>query len=511
MTETKIIRGRWVITGGAEDDPVLSDGAVAVEGDSIAAVGPWADLRQRYPDAAVIGSADTAVMPGLINAHHHSSGVSSLQQGVSDLLLEAWLLALRRGRPTDVYLNTLLSSARLLRTGVTSVVDVHSGRDTADGYADGVRRALQAYDESGMRVAFAAGFSTQSLIVAGAGEDETFLAGLPADARRYAEHLLPKPGDMTEDEYFAIMDEHWQAHRAHPRIDLWFAPPGPQWVSDAFMQRSAEQAATYDAGLQTHVTESIYEKLHGPRFYGKPTMLHLHDLGVLSPRFSIAHGVWLTDAEIEIMAETGAAVSHNPSSNLRLRAGIAPLNALLAAGTTTALGMDGTTLNDDEDMFTEMRLAMRLHRTPLLATPAPEPRQVFEVATAGGAQLLGKENRLGRLDAGYAADLVVLDLDHITWPWVAPECDGRDLILMRARASDVDTVLVNGEVVLKHGKPTRFDAAAAGREMAERLAREAYPQEGAELAAVLWPHIEAYYLGWELPAFTPYIQYNSSQ
>ncbi len=103
------------------------------------------------------------------------------------------------------------------------------------------------------------------------------------------------------------------------------------------MQRIAEQAERYDTGIQTHVCESVYEKLHGPRFHGKPTLLYLRDLGVLSPRFSIAHGVWLTDAEIEALREAGAAVSHNPGSNLRLRAGIAPLDALRKRSSTERL------------------------------------------------------------------------------------------------------------------------------------------------------------------------------
>ncbi|MCH8154409.1 MAG: amidohydrolase family protein, partial [Proteobacteria bacterium] len=295
----------------------------------------------------------------------------------------------------------------------------------------------------------------------------------------------------------------------HPRLDLWFGPPGPQWVSDSFLQRIAERAEAADVGVQTHVTESIYEKLHGPRFYGQDTLAHLRDLGVLSPRFSIAHGVWLTEREIEILAETGAAVSHNPSSNLRLRAGIAPVNALLEAGVTVALGMDGTSLNDDEDMFTEMRLALRLHRTPMLGGPAPSVARIFEIATAGGAKLLRKEATLGRLAPGFAADLVLVDLERITWPWTAPEIDPRELVVLRARAGDVDTVLIAGEVVLEGGQPTRFDPAEAGKELAERLAATAYPRERAALVARLLPHLEAYYQAWEMPQLTPYSLYNS--
>jgi len=448
-------------------------------------------------------------MPGLINAHHHSAGASALQHGLPDMLLEPWILAHARMRPSDFGLAVLLSAGRLLRSGVTSVVDVVSGRGPAAGYAERLRGGLQAYDRAGMRVAYAAGSTEQSFLVHGTGQDEAFLASLPADLAEKARSLLPQDGDMDHQDYFAVMEEILRDYRDHELIEPWFAPPGPQWVSDPVLQEIAERAASHDVGIQTHLCESFYEKLHGPRFYGKSALAHLRDLGVLSPRFSIAHGVWLSAADIEIMCETGCAVSHNPSSNLRLRAGIAPLRAFLAAGATAALGMDGTTLDDDEDMFTEIRLALRLQATPLIDEPTPTPREIFSMATLGGAKLLRREGLFGRLAEGFAADLVLVDLERITWPWVAPECDPRDLILMRAQAGDVAEVLVNGETVLKDGQPTRFDIREAGREFAERMAREAPLNEASELVEVLIPRLEAYYGTWDVPPLDPFMRYNS--
>lgn len=511
MRTPRLVRGRWVITGAGADEPVLADAAVVVVGDRVHATGPWGRLREEYPDAEVLGSADAAVLPGFVNAHHHSNGVTHLQQGVADDLLELWLLDLRRRRRTDPYLDTLLSAARLLRTGVTSTVEVRSLRGSAAVGADQAVQALRAYDEAGLRVAFAPGISDQSHLVWGgdASHDERFLKSLPDEARLAAAALLPSRDDMDVEEYFALIDDLWRRYLDHPRIDIWFGPPGPQWVSDAFMQRIAEKAAAYGTGVQTHVAESFYEKLHGPKFHGRPILQHLHKLGVLSPRFSIAHGVWLTDAEIAVLSETGAGVSHNPGSNLRLRAGIAPLEALLSADVAVALGMDGTTLNDDEDMFTELRLALRLHRAPQLGACPPSPCDILRIATAGGAKLLGKETSLGRLAPGYAADLVVVDLARLSWPWVAPEMDPRDLVVARARAGDVRTVLVAGEVVLEDGQPTRFDAEAAGRELAARLAAEPYPADMADRIALLRPHLERHYGAWRPRRLEPYVTYNS--
>ncbi len=509
MPNSYLVRGRWIVTGADVDDPTLDDGALRVTEGRIAELGGWRDLRSSHPDLPVIGSEQVAVMPGLINAHHHSAGASALQHGLPDMLLEPWILAHARMRPSDLGLAVLLSAARLLRSGVTSVVEVVSGRGPAPAYAERLRHGLKAYEKSGMRVAFAAGTTEQSFLVHGSGQDEAFLASLPPDLAHRARGLLPQNGDMDREDYFAIMEEILRDYRDHPLIEPWFAPPGPQWVSDATLQEVAERAHTHDVGIQTHLCESLYEKLHGPRDYGQTTLAHLRDLGVLSPRFSIAHGVWLNEADIEIMAETGAAVSHNPSSNLRLRAGIAPLQAFLGAGVTTGLGMDGTTLDDDEDMFTEIRLALRLQADPRIGAPVPAPSEVFSLATLGGAKLMRREGQFGRLAEGYAADLVLVDLSRITWPWVAPECDPRDLILMRAKAADVTQVLVNGETVLKDGRPTNFDVMEVGRELAERLAEETALDDATRLVETLIPHLETFYRAWEMPPLDPYGQYNS--
>ncbi|MGE3912013.1 MAG: amidohydrolase family protein, partial [Chloroflexota bacterium] len=292
--------------------------------------------------------------------------------------------------------------------------------------------------------------------------------------------------------------------------NVWLGPPGPNWVTDDFLVRIAELARTYETGIQTHVSESLYEKLYGPRTYGGASVIqHLKELGVLGPRFSLAHAVWLTEAEIAILAETGTSISHNPSSNLRLRAGIAPARALLAAGGTVGLGLDGHGFDDDDDIFREMRVATWLQRGPVIGTPTLAPRQALGLATTGGAKLLGKEGQLGRLAPGYAADLVIVNLERITWPWIAPEADPRDLLVLRAQARDVQTVLVGGEIVLQDGRPTGFDVDAVTAEFAEQMAAIPFPTETDQRISLLREHLEAFYQGWEQPELEPYIRYNS--
>jgi cytosine/adenosine deaminase-related metal-dependent hydrolase len=501
-----LVRGGLVVISAEE--PVRSDAAVVVRGDGVEDVLDWRAAQVRYPDANVIGSSRFAVLPGLINAHHHGWAVSSVQLGLGESPLEPWLLAWAGLRDRNRYLDKLLSAARLLSTGVTATVDVWSGSGPAEGFATAVRDALRAYRETGIRVAFAPGIKTQSFLVWGTGEDRRFIDSLPVELKGAARSFIPD-GQLSEDDYFDVMSDLGRNCAGHDRVRLWYSAPGPQWVNDAFLQRIAAQAETTDVGLQTHVNESLYEKLHGPRAYGTSTMLHLERLGVLSPRFSIAHGVWLDDDEIDAMARTGAAVSHNPGSNLRLFAGIAPLNRLREAGVTVGLGMDATTLDDEEDMFAEMRLALRLHREPTLVAPHPSPRDILAVATLGGAKLMLSERRLGRLAPGYAADLVLIDMDRVRSPWAAPECDDLDLLLLRCGRRDVDTVLVGGEVVYADGAPTRFDVLAAGEELAREMAATAFPAEAAEAVRALTPYLEGWYRAWDHPALEPRTIYNS--
>jgi len=505
VAQTKLIKGRWVV-GHSE---VFDDAVVVVVGDTIAEIGDASALQKKYPQACVIGSDETAVLPGFVNAHHHSHGFSRIQNAHSDDLLESWILGFAGLRSGATFEGTLLSAAEQLRSGVTSIVDVHSGGGSAADYERSVDDGLRAYEQVGVRVAFATGTSTQSRLVHGQGEDQLFIEQLPGDLREAARSLLPGAGRVTGTEFLDIVEARVRKYQSHPLIDVWFAPPGPQWVSDELMCQIAERAQRLDTNVQTHCNESFYEKRHGDLFYGRPTVEHLEHLGVLSDRFSIAHGVWLTESEIAALARTGAAVSHNPSSNLRLRAGIAPLNDMLASGATVALGMDGTTINEDEDMFNELRLALRLNRVPHYGATVPGVEQVFKMATSGGAQLMRKSTQIGRLEVGYKADLMVLDLEHIVYPWVAPEVDPLELIALRAKKGDIQSVMVNGEIVMRDGVATCFDEGAAARALAEHLDAQRLPKETADVVAAITPHLEAWYQKWQVPESEPYTRYNA--
>ena len=504
MSTVKLVRGRWVVT--AADRPVVHDAAVVVIGDNVSAVLPWTEARTQHPDAEVLGSEHTAVLPGLVNSHHHSHAITLIQQGLPEKPLEPYLLNFPWVRDAGRYLDALICGARLLSTGVTATVDLFTGGGTADVFAADVRSLVRGYGEAGLRVAVAAGFSSRSFLVYD--EDDRFIAGLPAELQADARTLIPDTL-LDEEDFFGVMADIAGDLVNNDRLALWFAAPGPEWVSDAFLQRIAERAAAANTGIQTHAIESFHAKVAAHRLKGRAAILHLEQLGVLSPRFSLAHGVWLDEAEIGAIARTGATVSHNPGSNLRLFAGFAPVNALRAAGVTVGLGMDANTLDDDEDMFKEMRLAMRLHREPRFGAPSLSPSDILAMATTGGARVMRHEGRIGRLDPGYAADLALIDLRRLSWPWIAPDCDPKTLLVLRAGRQDVDTVLVAGEVVWRDRKPTRFDLAAATRELAGRAAAAPYPAERAAAAKRLTNHLEAWYRGFAPPPLEPYSTYNA--
>jgi cytosine/adenosine deaminase-related metal-dependent hydrolase len=402
----------------------------------------------------------------------------------------------------------------MLQSGITSVVDVASSGGSKDAVQQDFEACLQAYETAGMRVAFTAGVSMDSHFIHH--EDDTFLTSLPTELRQQVDTLLvsSSPSDqqnITPEEYLTLMTNLITKYQDHDTIDIWMGPPGPQWVGDELLQQITTLAQTHKTQVQTHALESYSEKLVGPRFHNGCTMVqHLHEnVKVLSPQFSIAHGTWLTEDDLSILVQTGAAVSHNPSSNLRLRAGMAPLNAMIQAGVTVGLGLDGTTLNDDDDMFTEMRLAARLHRTPQFYTPAPTYEQIFHMATTGGATLMGKAHQIGKLEVGYKADMVLLNTQRFTKPWMAPDANPLHVLLLRAKAMDVDTVLVNGKVVLQHGMPTMFDLSQVEQSLVKELQAQPSKAQHQKLVQELRPYLIDWYSKWEQPILEPYAAFNS--
>jgi cytosine/adenosine deaminase-related metal-dependent hydrolase len=197
--------------------------------------------------------------------------------------------------------------------------------------------------------------------------------------------------------------------------------------------------------------ETLYQKEYFLQNFKKTAVRHLYDLGFWRQGTSCAHSVWLTREDIDILADAGVVVVNNVSSNLRLKSGIAPVRIMLDRGIEVALGMDGTSLNDDNDMFQEMRLSGNLHNQPGIGMARLSPGQVFGFVSKGGAKATTFGDDIGSLEKGKKADVVLMRHDPITSPCLSPELSLRDALFYRGKGVHVDTVIVDGITVMEHG------------------------------------------------------------
>ena len=280
--------------------------------------------------------------------------------------------------------------------------------------------------------------------------------------------------------------------------------------------RTKEYAEKYRTGIHIHLVESFYQKEYGMRRWSKTPVAHLNDLSFLGPEVSCAHSVWLTEGDIELLAGNNTTVCHNASSNLRLKNGIAPVNAMLAKGVNVSVGTDSTAINDDDDMLQEIRLVSKLHREPSISAPAINSHQALKMATVNAAQptfFKDSDGRggIGALEIGKKADMVLLELSSIEEPYLDPDINMVDALLYRGKARQVDTVVIDGQVVLKGGRSTKVDKDELLRELKDRFSRPQEPAvlENRAMVQRLQPYVERFYEGWSAGDGPPYYTYNS--
>jgi 5-methylthioadenosine/S-adenosylhomocysteine deaminase len=250
--------------------------------------------------------------------------------------------------------------------------------------------------------------------------------------------------------------------------------------------------------MHMHLVETAYQKAYAQRRTGTTAARYLEHLGLLAPQMTLGHGVWMTEEDIQHVAATGTMICHNASSNLRLRSGVAPLNRWTACGVRVAMGLDEAGINDDRDMWQEMRLVLRLHRVPGMDDMVPTAPQVFQMATENGAQTTGFADSIGILAPGKAADLVLMNWRQIAYPYLERDTPVVDAVVHRAKTAGVDTVLVAGEPVLRDGQFTRVNKDEALAELAAALQVPLQPAEERrrELSPAVFPHVKQFYEGW---------------
>ena len=508
---SSLIRGKYILTAAGDTGQIttLSDAAVYQEDGLIVAVGPYDQLKARYSADTELGGPNYSIIPGLVNSHHHGRGVTTLQMGTCDDCLEVWILAGWGRRPYDHYLMTLYTALNMLESGTTTVMYNHP-QTAAATLKEDVDAVLRGFLDAGMRVAFSSYLRNQNRVVYQ--DDGDFLSGLPADLADDVRRYLAV-GHLSDDDYFAFCDEMRREYHDHSsgKVRVLYSPANAQWNTDEFLLRSKEQATRHQTGIHMHLVESPYQKDYGIRTWGKTPVEHLHDLEFLGPEVSFAHAVWLTERDIELLADSGATVCHNASSNLRLKNGIAPVNPMLAAGVNVAMGTDSTAINDDDDLLQEMRLVNKLHRQPGLDAPAITAEQVLSMATANAAAPTGFGDEIGRLEPGRRADMVLIRLDALADPYLDADVPPVEVIMGRAKSRDIDTVIVDGEVLIGDGQRHRVNKADVARELREQLARplDAATLATRQMAARLSPYVERFYRGHPPAMANPHYVYNS--
>jgi cytosine/adenosine deaminase-related metal-dependent hydrolase len=464
MSLNRIVYGKFLVAGSGENRRIITDGAVYTEDGVIRDLGKYEEISKDYSCDETLGSKAFIVMPGLINSHHHGRGISPLRTGVKDAPLEVWRASLGKTYDVDVYHNTLLSCIKLIESGVTTTLHHFYGHDPAElsMFEEDVERALQAHIDSGMRVAFAPAVRDQNQLVYIGEED--FVSQLP---ERVAEKLLIEKPEETRilrrvNNYFIVFKTLYDKYQDFEgRVKLQLGPAGVQWCSDELLQRIRDEAERYGVGIHMHLQESRYQRDYGFRLFDKSPLEHLADLDFLGSDISFAHSVWMTEKDIGILAGTGAVVVHNPSSNLRLFNGVAPIVSMIDMGVEVALGIDDTGINDDEDIFQEMRLCSLIHRSPGVMNYERYlknlcPSKILDMATTGGARASGFGDKIGEIKKDAYADLVLVDMKEIPFD-VIPRMSVEDLLVGWVKGRDVDTVIINGEIVMKGNKVVKLD------------------------------------------------------
>ncbi len=505
---TTIVRGRQVVCRitGRDSAEVIDGGAVLVQDGVIAEVGRFDELIERYQPDEVIGSSRHVVIPGLINAHHHV-GLTPFQLGSLDMPLETWIIARWALREVDPHLDTLWCAIQMLESGITTVQHNHMASRLPQnlGLFEASSQVLDAYDDSGMRVAFSIFTRDQNNLVYE--NDERFLSTLPSElADRTRERLSTRPVPL--EEYLSSTTE-LHAQRSGPRTNIFVSPHNVHWCSDEMLVAMSDLARRLSTGLHIHLQETIYQRMYGTRHWNKTPLAHLAELGTLGPEVSCAHGVWLSEPDLEILSETGTAICTNPSSNLRLKSGVAPVNRLLERGVNVAIGIDEAGINDDNDILQEMRMAQKLHREPGVSSSHPTSHDVFRLATENAARVTFFDD-VGTIERGKRADLVLIDMTRIEEPYLNPGTDIVDALIYRGKGLDVDTVLVDGEVLLRDKKFLKADKSEVAAMLRESLSRELTDREarGARLSEEIMPYINRWFSEWELESGVGHYSYN---
>ncbi len=412
-------------------------------------------------------------LPALVNAHDHCRPLSPTSFGAAGKPLETWLLRLPAMPPADPYLAALAAFGRAARSGAGSVMAHYTRFHGPMPPVEEARAVRHAADEVGVRVTFAVFMRDRNPLVYG--DEAALLAVLPTPERATVAATF-LAGQPTVEEQIARVEAIAEAVESET-FSVQFGPNGPQWCSDALLAGIAERSRATGRRIHMHLLETRAQRDFADRAYPEGIVTRLKSLGLLSPRLTLAHCVHARDAELDAIAEAGAVVATNPSSNLHLKSGIAPVGEALRRGCRVALGVDASALDEDDDIVRELKLGHFLHGGWGFETVI-ERGEWLRKTVADGRFANGAPGD-GRLSVGAEADMLILDLDRLDRDAVMP-VEPVDLVFARATAAHIDRLMVAGRDVVRDGRLAGVDLAAT-----ERALREAYRARISERAAFL--------------------------
>jgi len=406
---------RWVITEDAQHR-VIENGAVAVTGGRIVAVGTRAEIDAKFQAKHRLDRPDAILSPGLINTHTHAA--MSLFRGIADdKKLQDWLekyifpAEAKNVTPDFVRWGTRLGCLEMLLGGTTTFTDMYYFEDVV----------AEVAQEAGMR-----GVLGETIIQFPVADAKT-----PADALAFTEKYLTR-------------------FRNDPLVVAAVAPHSIYTNSDETLKAARALANKFNAPLLIHVAETKKELDDSLQFRHLSPVKALDALGVLTGRTVAAHCVWVNDADMKVLRERGVGVAHCPSSNMKLGSGVAPVARMLEMGVTVGLGPDGPAgSNNDFNMFEEMDMAAKLQKVMTLDPEVLPASTALDMATIQGARVLGMEKEIGSLEAGKRADMIVVRLDR---PNAVPMYDAVSQMVYALKADDVRDVMVNGKPVVSDGR-----------------------------------------------------------
>lgn len=415
-----LIRNGFVLTQNKKRQKI-KNGAILIKDDKIKAIGKTKDLERKYQGQVkkVIEAKNKVVMPGLINAHTHLA-MTLLRGYADDLPLEQWWLKKiypieSKFTKEDVYLGSLLGGLEMIKSGTTCFVDFYY-------FEDEVAKAAKIL---GIRANLGVGIL----------DFKTFAFKNIAEVLKEAIKIIKK---YKNDELIKIS----------------LAPHMLQTASLKTYKTCKKLTNKYGLLLQTHLAETEKEIKYCLKKYGESPAELLIKNKVLDENSLVAHACYLTDKEIKLLAKNKVKIAHCPISNMKLASGIMPLSKLLKAGAVVSLGTDGACSNNSLDMFEEMKVTALLHKFSNKNPTAADAQTVLDMATINGAKALGMGNQIGSLEVDKKADLIILDFNQ---PHLMPVYNTISHLVYAAKGSDVETVIINGRIVMENRKILTVD------------------------------------------------------